>query len=157
MAPEQIRGDRIDGRTDLYSLGVTLFELLTGELPFQGGTPEYLLAQHLTRDAPRLEDLDPELPELPHLQELLDLCLAKDPAERARDAKSLGLRIDALITRLGGPALIEARESMAAAAPGAAEQAPVEARRRSRSALPFVLALTLALAALLALFLAYFK
>ena len=96
MAPEQISGDRIDGRTDLYALGVTLFEMLTGQLPFRGSTGEYVLAQHLTKPPPRLVDVAPKLPARDELQALLDTCLAKDPARRVRDAATLAKQIEAL-------------------------------------------------------------
>ncbi|HVZ88314.1 MAG TPA: protein kinase [Polyangia bacterium] len=105
MAPEQIIGGKLDGRTDLYALGVTLFEMLTGHLPFAGGSVEFLLAQHLTRPPPPLGDFADDLADATELQALVDACLAKDPEERVRDAATLARRIEALEPRVqDGPA-----------------------------------------------------
>ncbi len=99
MAPEQVQGGRIDGRVDLYAVGVTLFELLTGELPFQGATIQYILVQQLTERPPRLEDvLGRQVPE--PLQALLDRCLAKDPKERFPSATALREEIEVLLSTL---------------------------------------------------------
>jgi serine/threonine-protein kinase len=100
MAPEQILGARIDGRVDLYAVGVMLFELLTGELPFRGGTLEFVLAQHLTSPPPRLAELGVELPEQAALQRLLDRCLAKDPTERVGSAQKLADELAPVLARL---------------------------------------------------------
>src|SRR5438105_1227740 len=54
MAPEQVQGDRGDARTDLYALGVMLYEMLTGEVPYQGDSPLAVMSQRVTTDAPLL-------------------------------------------------------------------------------------------------------
>ena len=71
MSPEQLRGDKVDGRSDLYSLGVVLWQLLTGELPYTGSDGWAIGTQHLGADIPRLP------PALAPLQELVDALLAK--------------------------------------------------------------------------------
>lgn len=76
MSPEQITGQPLDGRSDLYALGVMFHELLTGRSPFTGGSLQEVLAQHLHAPLPRLPD------ELAVLQPLLDKLLAKDRAQR---------------------------------------------------------------------------
>jgi serine/threonine protein kinase len=52
MAPEQIRGDAVDGRTDIYALGAMLYEMVTGRLPFEGPTVMAVLSKHLTEAPP---------------------------------------------------------------------------------------------------------
>ena len=148
MAPEQIQGARIDGRVDLYAVGVMLFELVTGELPFRGGTVQFVLAQHLTNAPPRLADLEPDLPELASLQALVDQCLAKDPARRIKSARALEEAIDAVLERLGDEPVSGAPRVRQPALPRAAETAP--APRRGRKHVWLLLALLLGAALVLA-------
>jgi serine/threonine-protein kinase len=102
MAPEQIAAHRIDGRVDLYALGISLFELLTGRVPFTGGSIQFVLAQQLTAEVPPLADERPDLPELGGFQALLDSCVAKDPNQRFRSAQALREATEALLAKLGG-------------------------------------------------------
>jgi DNA-directed RNA polymerase specialized sigma24 family protein/tRNA A-37 threonylcarbamoyl transferase component Bud32 len=104
MAPEQILAQRLDGRVDLYALGITLFELLTGELPFRGASIQFVLAQQLTAELPKLADERPDLPEPAAFQALLDACVAKDPEKRIRSAAALREAVDGLRARLGAGA-----------------------------------------------------
>jgi serine/threonine-protein kinase PpkA len=83
LSPEQARGEPVDGRSDLYSLGVILFEMLTGEKPFRGETDVSIIFQHLQQPVPRLPA------ELERFQPLLDRMLAKQPAGRFEDAKAM--------------------------------------------------------------------
>jgi serine/threonine-protein kinase len=85
MSPEHATGSPVDGRSDLYSLGILMFEMLTGERPFEGEIHE-LLRHHLTTPPPRLAVRRPELAEIPELQELLDRALAKRRDDRFSDA-----------------------------------------------------------------------
>lgn len=80
MAPEQARGEMVDGRADLYSLGVTAFELLTGRLPFRGPDAVAVLAQHISAPIPILPR------RLRHWQPFLLKALAKDPKQRFASA-----------------------------------------------------------------------
>ncbi|HEX5750474.1 MAG TPA: protein kinase [Archangium sp.] len=87
LAPEWQRGASIDGRADLYSLGVMAFFLATRQLPFKKrDTPASLLADHLTRLPPRPSSI---CPVDPHLEEIILVLLAKDPRERFQDASEL--------------------------------------------------------------------
>ncbi|MCZ2341369.1 MAG: serine/threonine protein kinase [Bacteroidales bacterium] len=80
IAPEQaIRGPDVDIRADLYSLGITLFYLVTGRLPFPGNTTQKLM-HHQRTPAPRITDFDPTLP--PGLAAVVQRLLAKKPEER---------------------------------------------------------------------------
>ncbi len=92
MAPEQAAGEAVDPRTDLYALGVTLFELLTGELPFGAGD---LAWQHRHAPPPDPRGLVPDLPGA--LSALVLALLAKRPAERPASAAEVGARLQALL------------------------------------------------------------
>ena len=80
MSPEQVQEDKVTGQTDLYSLGVVMFELLTGQPPFGGQNLSRLIHQIAHESAPSVQDLRPELP--PALEDILKSALAKDPAHR---------------------------------------------------------------------------
>ncbi|HEY2344363.1 MAG TPA: bifunctional serine/threonine-protein kinase/formylglycine-generating enzyme family protein [Xanthomonadaceae bacterium] len=87
MAPEQARGDVVDGRADLYSVGVLTYELLTGQLPFRSTDAFALALMHAQKDIPRLP------PAKKHWQAFVDKAMAKEPAQRFANAKEM---IDAL-------------------------------------------------------------
>ncbi|MCP4903225.1 MAG: protein kinase [bacterium] len=80
MSPEMCRGEDIDHRSDLYSLGVVFWEMFAGEMPFQGMTLGALLKKHLHEPAPNLRSVRPELPEA--LDALVSACLDKNPDQR---------------------------------------------------------------------------
>ncbi len=84
MAPEQITGDSIDGRTDLYSLGVVMYEALAGVQPVRGENAVSLLFQHLEGEVEPLRQRAPEAPKT--LADLVMRCLAREPAGRPADA-----------------------------------------------------------------------
>lgn len=80
MAPEQARGEAVDGRCDQYALGVTLYEMTTGRPPFQGDSPTSVLLQHVSSTPPPPRSLNPNLPDA--VQAVLLTALAKEPAQR---------------------------------------------------------------------------
>ncbi|CAG0973632.1 serine/threonine-protein kinase PpkA [Anaerolineae bacterium] len=85
MAPEQWYGHQIDARTDLYALGVMVFEMLTGQVPFSGDTPATLMYQHLNEPPRSLRTLRPDLPEA--LDGVLLKAMAKQPEQRYQSAE----------------------------------------------------------------------
>jgi serine/threonine-protein kinase len=86
MSPEQARGEGVDLRTDLYALGVMLFQMVVGRLPFEGPTPVDLVSAHLTATPPRPRELRPDLDIAPALEGLILRALAKDRRERPSSA-----------------------------------------------------------------------
>jgi len=89
MSPEQmLDASRVDERSDLWSLGVVLFEMLAGRRPFGGVTVPEVCAKVLTEPAPSLSELRPELP--PALEAIVARCLEKDPGDRYPDVASFG-------------------------------------------------------------------
>jgi tRNA A-37 threonylcarbamoyl transferase component Bud32 len=88
MAPEQVQGTRkVDGRADVYALGVMLYQMLTGKLPFQGDNPGAVMLAHLQQPAPDPRALAPELPE--RVANAILRALAKAPDERFTTAGAL--------------------------------------------------------------------
>ncbi len=86
MSPEQAAGDgRVDGRSDIYSLGCVLFEMLAGRAPFVGANTASVVHQHLSVEPPRVTDLRPAAP--PGLDAVIIRALAKSPADRYGDAE----------------------------------------------------------------------
>jgi tetratricopeptide (TPR) repeat protein/predicted Ser/Thr protein kinase len=83
LAPEQAKGEGVTPKTDIYGLGVVLYEVLVGEHPFPGLTPVQLLQAHLNQPLPSIGDSRPELPE--SLNEVIQRATAKDPGERYSD------------------------------------------------------------------------
>jgi eukaryotic-like serine/threonine-protein kinase len=84
LSPEQARGEEVDGRSDLYALGILLYEMLTGELPFRGGSQAEVLAQRLTGASRDLRRAGVKVPA--YLQAIVRRLLEKDPARRYQSA-----------------------------------------------------------------------
>jgi eukaryotic-like serine/threonine-protein kinase len=87
MSPEQVNGASVDARSDLYSMGVTFYHLLSGSPPFRAATAFALAYKHLNEDAPPLQDLRPDLPA--SLIQVVHRLMLKDPAERFSDARAV--------------------------------------------------------------------
>ena len=89
MCPEQARGEEMDNRGDLYSVGVILYELLTGRLPFAGRSTMDLLLAHATEEPPPFACLGNGIHVPSAIEEVVHLCLAKDPNARPATARDL--------------------------------------------------------------------
>jgi hypothetical protein len=94
MSPEQAAGQGdLDGRSDIYSLGVMAYAILSGRLPFEGTTAADVLTRHLTQEPPSLRSLNANLSH--STAQAVERCLAKDPSRRWQDARSLRLALGA--------------------------------------------------------------
>ena len=87
MAPEQIQGKRGDARTDIYAIGIMLFEMLAEHVPWEGDNPLAVMQQHLSAPLPDLHAINSSV--LPPLEAIVRKCLRKDPDERYQDAGEL--------------------------------------------------------------------
>lgn len=101
MAPEQATGGEVDGRTDLYAVGVMLYQLLSGRLPFEDDSVPTLLFKHVYAEPPALAEAGVHVP--PAVQELVTRALAKTPGERYAEAGAMRERVEAARTGEAGP------------------------------------------------------
>ncbi|MBA2227751.1 serine/threonine protein kinase [Thermogemmata fonticola] len=99
ICPEQVRGEEMDHRGDIYSVGVIMYELLTGRLPFVGGSSMDILLAHATEPPPRFAEIGLKGVVPPEIEELVLQCLAKDPADRPQQARDLAERYDTALVR----------------------------------------------------------
>ena len=120
LSPEQAQGRPVTEASDLYSIGVVLFEMLTGRAPFDGDSAVAVALKHVNQPAPSPRELVPALP--PELEAVVLKALAKDPAQRYTDADSFIKDLEVVEARLRqGPVDVE---STAVFAPMAATTAP---------------------------------
>jgi serine/threonine protein kinase len=119
MAPEQVEGRPTDARSDIWALGVVLYEMLTGRRPFDGSSQARLAAAILVHEPPPLSSLDPQVPLA--LEHVVGRCLAKDPDARWPTARDVASALEGIPE--GGPAV--------------APKAPAETEIKSIVVLPF--------------------
>lgn len=98
MSPEQIAGKKVDGRSDLYSLAVMTYQLLTGVLPFRAESMAQLLYKIATQEAPDLTEQRPGLP--PSLVLVLQRAMSKQPQERYQDGDQLASALQSVVAEL---------------------------------------------------------
>jgi serine/threonine-protein kinase len=134
IAPEQAQGQHVDDQTDVYSLGVVLFELLTGHVPFSGENFVAVAMRHINEPPPSIRAERPDVP--PRVEAAIQRAMAKDPADRFRSMADFCQELDACLAEVQGTQVL-------APPPGAPRRAP---RRRGVSPWPFVLALVVLLA-----------
>ena len=117
MSPEQIQGVEADARSDIFSFGVMLFEMVTGKRTFEGKTQASIVGQILAVDPPSVSLLRPQTP--PGLDRVIRLCLDKDPDERIQTAHDLKLQLQGIAAgggQAGVSATVSSRREKAAAA-----------------------------------------
>ena len=149
MSPEQLAGDPVDGRSDLYALALVFFKMLTDELPFAGTTAQDTMVQRLTDEPAKLSEVRPDLRFPPGLQATLDTALARSPAERYQSTAKFANDVAAVLGVQRAPRLspfppptrpdagVDARTELlrrSAAMPSARRQPP----RRKRRLVPIV-------------------
>ena len=107
MSPEQAQGFAVDGRADLYAVGLLLFEMLAGRSPFEATSTVSLIVAQMTVTPPPIAEVCPELPESERVQNLLDRLLAKDANDRLGSAAELITLVDELLLGLGDASPID--------------------------------------------------
>ncbi len=122
ISPEQASGQEVDARADLYSLGVILFRLVTGRLPFEGTSGMDVLVRHINEPPPHPRTIQPELSE--PLAELILHALEKPRHDRFQDADEFMAGIDGVMDRLGGDA---GRTLLGVAPPPSGRTEPIKA------------------------------
>jgi len=143
MSPEQLSGDTLDGRSDVYSLGLVLFKMLTGTLPFPADTVQEAMIKRLTDEPAELIEMRPDLHFPPGLQQTLDTALARSPADRYQSAAKFAHDV-AIVVGLSRTDADTALPSTLADDETELLE-PVRVRRRSR--VPFVVGAIVALGA----------
>ena len=96
MAPEQVRGKTADRRSDLFSFGTILYEMLSGQRAFRGDTAADTITAILTKEPPDLSQTNKDVP--PGLERILRHCLEKNPEERFESARDVAFDLEALST-----------------------------------------------------------
>jgi len=99
MSPEQVRGGRVDQRSDIFSLGLILYEVLTGRRAFARDTRAELMTAILKEDVPSIESIAPHVPL--SLVRIVDHCIEKNPEQRFQTARDLAFNLESITTSTG--------------------------------------------------------
>src|SRR4051794_19205092 len=127
IAPEQAQGQRVDEHTDVYSLGVVMYELLTSEVPFPGENFVAVAMRHINEPPPAIRDKRPDVP--PRVEAAIQKAMAKDPADRFPTMAEFCQELEACLAELQ--------------ATGVTQHAPAPARARRRGMSPWPVLLVL--------------
>jgi eukaryotic-like serine/threonine-protein kinase len=113
MSPEQLSGDTLDGRSDLYSLALVFYRMLSGKLPFEATTVQETMIKRLTDEPTTLAEARPDLSFPPGLQPVLDTALARTPMERYQSVAKFAADIAAITGRPAGHGVPQTRAGLA--------------------------------------------
>jgi serine/threonine-protein kinase len=118
MSPEQVQGDKeLDGRSDIYAMGVILYQLLTGSAPYQATTPARVMMMHILEPVPQILQNRPDLPE--GIQEVLAKAMAKEPDDRYSNSTEMAADISNALKGFGAsPALRDMSDDKTVIGPG---------------------------------------
>lgn len=130
MSPEQVRGEPVDARSDLYSFGVSLYEMVTGQLPFRGHSNYSVMSAHLQELPQPPVAVRPDLPK--GLNEIILMAMAKDPRDRFQSADAFANALKTVVPGAATPAPRQGTVPMAAPTP-VPQSAPAASAVRSAS------------------------
>ena len=107
MSPEQVQGNTdLDGRSDIYSLGVILYEMLTGNTPYQSDTPGKVMIMHLLEQVPHIRTVRSDIS--PGLDSAIEKAMAKDPSQRFQNTAEMAAAVDAAVKGLSEATKVQA-------------------------------------------------
>lgn len=151
MSPEQVRGEKLDARSDIYSVGIILYEMLTGKLPFNADTPMGLLTKHLIDPPPAFATANPNVAVPEELEALVMASLSKDANSRPQTMKDFGQALDryvgqehsgnttvASVVASAGTAKMPATASGSGTMPMPAQSAPSPVLRQPKKSSPMM-------------------
>jgi hypothetical protein len=130
MSPEQGQAQKVDSRTDIYSLGVMLYEMVTGQVPYDADTPLAVVLKHINEPLPLPSAVRPDLPE--QVERVILRAMAKEPEDRFQTAKEMVYALDAAVRAAEAAGRTEPEKKRTVPMPGVVRPAPQAGASRLR-------------------------